>query len=142
MRVLMLVLVAIAVFLTFTLFLQSKENFSALPSLDEEFQLKVGEKALVKDINLVLAFNRIIEDSRCPRNVYCFWSGRVIVEISITKRDQRAWTTMLIMPGDEKRELDGYIIMLLEVEPQREYPDKVTIPRSSYEITLKISKKS
>lgn len=142
MRVLILVLVVLAVSLTFILFLQSRETFETLPSLDEEFQLKVGEKALVRELDLILTFIEVIEDSRCPINVYCIWSGRVTIKISLTGRDLGAETIILSMPESEKKELDGYILMLLKVEPPREHPDKLTIPQSSYEITLKISKKS
>lgn len=135
----LILVLAVAVLLIFILFFRGGETFEELPSLDEEFRLKVGEKALIKDIGLVLAFNRVIEDNRCPINVYCFWSGRVTVEISVTRRDQGVEMINLTMPGAEKKELDSYTIMLLGVEPQREHPDKVEIPQSSYEITLKVS---
>jgi len=140
-RILILV-IAVVVLLIFIFFFRGGEIFEASPSLDEEFRLKVGERALIREIGLVLTFNRVVEDSRCPINVYCFWPGRVTIEMLVARRGQDAEMINLTIPGSEKRELDGYIIMLLGVEPQREYPDKVEIPQSSYEITLKVSQRS
>ncbi|MEM2558630.1 MAG: hypothetical protein QXT51_04810, partial [Nitrososphaerota archaeon] len=75
MKFFILALIAVAILSVFILFLQGGEKFEISPSLDEEFRLKVGEKALVRGVELVLVINKVIEDSRCPINVYCFWSG-------------------------------------------------------------------
>ncbi|MEM2149593.1 MAG: hypothetical protein QXR78_06680 [Nitrososphaerota archaeon] len=142
MKFFILALIAVAILSVFILFLPGGEKFEISPSLDEEFRLKVGEKALVRGVELVLVINKVIEDSRCPINVYCFWSGKVTVEISVAKRGRYVETVNLTMPGAEKRELDCYTIILTDVKPQREYPDRLEIPQSSYEITLKISQKT
>jgi hypothetical protein len=105
-------------------------------TLGGEFQLKIGEKALIKDAELTVTFIRVIEDTRCPVNVYCFWAGRVIVELSFRKKDRGMDDVNLTIPGDEEKEFNGYVIRLLRVEPQREYPDKMEIPSSEYKITL------
>ncbi len=108
--------------------------------LDEEFKLKINEKILIREIGAAVTFLRVVEDSRCPVNVYCVWAGRVTVEVSIMKGNEEAFKINLTLADGGKKEFDGYTITLLRVDPQREYPDKMEISASEYEITLKISR--
>lgn len=110
--------------------------------LDEEFKLKINEKILISEIGVTVTFLGVVEDSRCPVNVYCVWAGRVTVEVSIMKRNEAAFKINLTLPDRDKKEFDGYAITLLRVDPQREYPDRMEISASDYEITLKISRQA
>ena len=110
--------------------------------LDEEFKLKINEKISISEIGVTVTFLRIVEDSRCPVNVYCVWAGRVTVEVSIMKTNEAAFKINLTLPNGDKKEFNGYAITLLRVNPQREYPDRMEIPASDYEITLKISRQA
>jgi len=120
----------------FIIFYQKVESRMMTWTLGGEFQLKIGEKVLIKDAEITVTFVRVVEDTRCPVNVHCFWAGRVIVELSFGKKDRDIDRVNLTIPGDEEREFNGYVIRLLRVEPQREYPDKMKIPYSEYKITL------
>lgn len=43
----------------------------------ETFTLKVGESARIPDLGVVVRFTEVLEDSRCPTHLNCFWTGRV-----------------------------------------------------------------
>jgi hypothetical protein len=49
----------------------------------EEFTLAVGDSARIGDSELVLMFDGVSEDSRCPRNVTCVWEGNARVRLKL-----------------------------------------------------------
>lgn len=51
--------------------------------LDEPFTLAYDGSATLDDGSLTITFDRIVEDSRCPLDVNCFWSGHVIVALRV-----------------------------------------------------------
>jgi hypothetical protein len=51
-------------------------------ALGEEFALKAGQAASVADGALVVRFESVSNDSRCPRGVTCIWEGDAAVAVS------------------------------------------------------------
>jgi len=51
------------------------------------FVLKVNQKAAIADNlnqrNLMVKFEEVVEDSRCPEGAMCIWAGQAIVAVSI-----------------------------------------------------------
>ncbi len=51
------------------------------------FVLKAGQQAGIVDNltqrTLIVRFDEVVEDSRCPEGAYCFWAGRAIVAVSL-----------------------------------------------------------
>lgn len=51
------------------------------------FVLKVNQKAAISDPlhqrTLMVEFDEVVEDSRCPEGAMCFWAGQAIVAVSI-----------------------------------------------------------
>lgn len=125
------------------IFYRNKENaILSTGSLDQDFQVKIGEKVLIREIETSITFVRVVEDTRCPVNVYCVWAGRVTVELEFREKNKTVSRVNLTIPGGEEKELKGYIVKLLKVEPEREYPEKMEIPLSDYKITLKVSRQT
>jgi hypothetical protein len=52
--------------------------------LGQEFTLKVGEQAQIREAGLRITFSRVADDSRCPQGVTCIWAGngRIILKAS------------------------------------------------------------
>ena len=111
--------------------------------LNEPFILGGGQTIILSDADLQLTFTQVLEDSRCPKQVDCFWSGRIIIEVAV---QQGAAAPQLInlqtstAPSEtaDTVEVLGYTIFLATVDP---YPDEplVTIPFESYQATLTVS---
>lgn len=57
-------------------------------NLDNPFQFTLGQTVQIESENLEIKFQKIIEDSRCPDNVTCFWRGVLIIELFIIKDNQ------------------------------------------------------
>lgn len=49
------------------------------PSLNKEFDIRFGEEVAVDSSELVLKFDDVTEDSRCPYPLMCFWAGNARV---------------------------------------------------------------
>lgn len=60
--------------------------------LNEEFTLDFNKSAsiTIDGTAYAIKFTELIEDSRCPENVECFWAGRVIVNMEVNESDQFA----------------------------------------------------
>ena len=51
--------------------------------LNEAFTLGGGQDALIPGENLRLRFTDVLEDSRCPTQVECFWTGQARITIAV-----------------------------------------------------------
>jgi hypothetical protein len=56
-------------------------------SLGQEFSLSIKQSAFIKEENLEIEFEEVIEDSRCPWEVTCVWEGRVSLSVEINVND-------------------------------------------------------
>ncbi len=108
--------------------------------LNEELCLSIGQSASVTGEDLVISFEDVTEDSRCPGNVTCVWAGRVSCVIKLTHAGS-SYRMTLTEPGltsDYSREVyEGYEIAF-HVTPYPEAGKKIA--RDSYRLHLIISK--
>lgn len=104
----------------------------------EPLPLKIGESVEVEGAAFVVAFDEIIEDSRCPTGVECFWEGQAKIQLLINDAQS---VEVIKRAGKEemaKDTLDGFVYTLLDVSP---YPDAKTvlpIPTESYTIDIQV----
>lgn len=49
-------------------------------------ELELGQSAYIDDAGFVLEFTKVLEDSRCPINVLCVWSGNARVLLTVSER--------------------------------------------------------
>jgi hypothetical protein len=67
-------------FLLTTSLLMAQENSKATPPVIVA-KIALGETVLFEDT--AITFKRVIEDSRCPKNVECIWAGQAKVLVII-----------------------------------------------------------
>jgi len=111
--------------------------------IDQPFELAVGQEVVISETDLHLRFERILEDSRCPRQVVCVWSGQTLLAVSIWSQDAppetKEFSTFSKPPKTTDTHLfQGFSIKLIKVDP---YPDSpgTQIPTNAYRITLNIA---
>ncbi len=63
--------------------------------LNEVFQLALGQTARLPSENLSIAFQAVVEDSRCPVNVQCVWAGNASVTLEVVQAGQSNKTLTL-----------------------------------------------
>jgi hypothetical protein len=77
----------VAILTTVALFFLSACDKKVEGETGKPFVMKAGQQAgIVDNLNqrtLMVRFDEVVEDSRCPEGAYCFWAGRAIVAVSI-----------------------------------------------------------
>lgn len=109
-------------------------------ALDQEFEIKIGQRVSIKKEGLTVSFTRVAEDSRCPEGVQCIWAGNGKIVLRVSKARRRA-ATMRLNTGMEPKQEDyrGYDVKLVSLNP---YPKEgVVIKRKHYVATLIVSRK-
>jgi hypothetical protein len=108
--------------------------------LNEEFSLAIGQQAHITGENLEVGFKEVIEDSRCPKDVTCFWTGRVSCVIELVHTGS-SYRMVLTEPGltEEytKERYEGYEICF-HMTPYPEAGKKIA--KDAYRLHLIISK--
>ena len=98
-----------------------------VPQTPAAVQLKVGETAALDNGNLKVTLLAVTEDSRCPKDVMCVWSGRAVVALHIELDGADGGEhKATLMPGRQgPSDLDAvagrYRLALTDVQP---YPDR------------------
>lgn len=105
------------------------------------FELRVGETVAVQDELLVLTFDRVSEDSRCPLGVLCIRAGDAQVELTAVRLpDHRQ--AVLLYAGAERRPdtatVEDFTLRLVELDPLQRM-DRPIAP-SDYVATLVVSR--
>lgn len=123
-----------------------------VPSLQESLVLPLsyGSSAKAADGALAITFDGVVEDSRCPADVMCAWSGMVVVALRVEAVGEQGQTVELggftdydgfLLPQrpesdtTQSVEVGGYVVELLAVKP---YPAKNDAPPAAadYEVEL------
>jgi hypothetical protein len=114
-------------------------------NLNEAFTLAGGEDGLIPSEKLRLRFAELLEDSRCPTQVECFWTGQARIALSVHP-DGSGPTTVEFntnpAPGQTAKiaEFGQYRIELQSLDPYPQTPDD-PIAFEDYRATLVMRKR-
>jgi hypothetical protein len=108
-------------------------------NFDEPFTLAGGQDGLIASEKLRLGFAEVLEDSRCPTQVECFWTGQARIAISVDPEGSRSTTVEFNTnpaPGQtvKVREVGPYSIELQSLDPYPQTPDAIAF--EDYHATL------
>ena len=108
--------------------------------LGQEFSLSIGQTASIQSEQLKIKFLEVVNDSRCPGRVMCFWQGQASCLVEITYLESLNKVT-LTQPGltEEPSRLDfnDYVIQF-NLTP---YPEAgKVIKNSDYRLQVVITK--
>ena len=113
-------------------------------TLGQEFTLGGGQEAVFSGEDLRLRFTDVLEDSRCPTEVECFWTGQARVAVAVEPAG-RATTTVDFntnpAPGQNVQtvDVDDYTIALKSLDPYPRTPDD-GIAFEDYKATLLVQR--
>ena len=105
--------------------------------LDRDFDLKAGETARLEDSDLVMRFEAVTSDSRCPADVTCITAGDALVRLHVRGEGAGDRTLELHAVEEPKEAIHGpFVIRLEDLRP----PPRVGQPieASDYVATLRI----
>lgn len=85
------------------------------------FGLRIGGEAMLGDTGLVVRFDRVTGDSRCPADVVCVWAGLFSMALVVTSADGAVPVETEIVLDTLGREGDAARLRftLLDVKPSR-----------------------
>jgi hypothetical protein len=124
---------------------QFQSNLDQLVAFETPFALRFGEQQEVGEAGLVVGFQGIIGDSRCPLEVECFWEGQARIRLWLLEPGQ---DTVYVEPfisgyvfqddvGSHRRVFtDKYAVTLMELSP---YPKADTLGFSPSRYTALLS---
>lgn len=111
--------------------------------LDDVFTLSQGQEAMIQSEDLHVRFDSVLEDSRCPTQVNCVWSGQARIAVAVW-RDQEEPVTLEFntnpAPGENRQTLihSSYTIRLESLDPYPQAPEQ-SMEQAEYRATLQIS---
>src|SRR5512145_144729 len=55
------------------------------------FGMRIGDEVTIAGSGVIVHFNAVVEDSRCPINALCVWPGRLRISLTVSAgvRDTR-----------------------------------------------------
>lgn len=116
---------------------------TAAAQLGHEFVLAGGQDALVDGAGLRLKFDRVLDDSRCPKRVSCVWTGAARITVIATP-DGAQPTTLEFntnpAPGQTHlaETVGGFTVELRSLDPYPETPGTIALP--DYRATLLVAR--
>ena len=86
--------------------------------LDQEFEIKVGDSAILANQGLIIKYMAVTEDSRCPINAICVWEGNASVTLELKNSISDQMITRLNTNLNLKSiDFFGVNIILTELNP-------------------------
>jgi hypothetical protein len=125
--------------LTFLILLLTISNCQSIissddPRLDEEFEIGFGEQVSLDNGSLSIEFKEVVEDSRCPEGVACFWAGNALVALVLN--DNETELNTYLEPQETK--LSVYHVDLISLSPYPVYEQ--IIEKEDYVVKLLVAK--
>ncbi len=96
--------------------------------LDQEFVLHGAQEVTIRGADLRLRFTDVLEDSRCPAEVECFWTGQARIAV-VAQQGQGAPSTLEFntnpAAGQNKQtvQVGDYMVELKSLDPYPKTPD-------------------
>lgn len=112
-------------------------------SLGQPVTLAVEQSVRWTDALVTISFAGVSEDSRCPKQVECFWIGRAVLNFRVQVDGKPAQdVTLSTIHSPEATNIataNGYRIELTDVQPTPESPDHPISPEQ-YRATLVVTR--
>lgn len=108
--------------------------------LGQAFALPGGQTAAISGEPLRLRFAQVLEDSRCPTKVECFWTGQARIAIAVEDAEDSPTTVEFNTnpaPDQNRQTVQSgeFVIELQSLQPYPETPDDA-IALQDYRATL------
>ncbi len=108
------------------------------PTLDKEFSIKINSHAVIKNEAIKITFNKVLEDSRCPKGARCIDAGSAKISLVLEKNADKKTVELNDFEGGTSVVYQGCEIKFVGLEP---YPEVHKPTTGSPIVTLIVSKK-
>ncbi len=113
------------------------EQAAVTTDVGRTFELRPGQTARVGNSGLLVGFRGVGQDSRCPVNVNCVWSGDAALLVPVTI-GRMAWTSLDLHTHVDPRSarFRDYTITVVGLQPDPRAGE--SIPGDRYVVTLRV----
>ncbi|HLA73373.1 MAG TPA: hypothetical protein VK624_17825 [Steroidobacteraceae bacterium] len=87
--------------------------------IGEEFTLALGESVGIEQKNVIVKFEKVIEDSRCPMNARCVWEGNARIALRASDAVERRYELNTSTRFNTREKIADFVIELRRLEPDR-----------------------
>jgi hypothetical protein len=112
-------------------------------TLNEAFTLAGGQEAVIPSEKLRVRFAEVLEDSRCPTQVECFWTGQARIAISVHPDGSATEVEFNTNPAPGQTvtvaDVGQYSVELQSLDPYPQTPDAIAF--KDYRATLLVRKR-
>jgi hypothetical protein len=117
------------------------QNAGTVVNLGENFTLNPGQSASIPSEGLTFTFDKVLEDSRCPQGVQCFWAGQTTILVEAEKSGNSTSFEMTkkagsIEPGTY--DTKGYTFEFIDISPAKAQGQDISDERAN--VTFRIMK--
>lgn len=111
--------------------------------LGQPFEVQIGKSTRIPSQKLDVTFERVTEDSRCPKDVECVWAGQIGVVVGLKQAGKNWGSANLIVQGNHYvtpksiGKIGPYHVKLVAAAPERETQSSGTARR----VTLVVQSK-
>ena len=126
------------------------DNKNKIPSQTEKMSgvlyFKEGESLFLKDHDMTFTFAKMLEDSRCPKEVNCVWEGVATAQIELMGTYTRPVKVKLSTQSNPQRGYDnkayfnGYQYTLVQADPYPTAGAGFSANSGKYVIGIKVEK--
>jgi hypothetical protein len=85
----------------------------------EEFTLALGEAVGIEQKGVLIRFEKVIEDSRCPMNARCIWEGNARIEIKASDSAATRYELNTSSRFNTNAKITDFVLELRRLEPDR-----------------------
>jgi hypothetical protein len=85
----------------------------------EEFTLALGESVGVESKGVLLSFDEVSEDSRCPMNARCVWEGNARIEVRVKGAAASRYELNTSSRFATSAKITDFVLELRRLEPDR-----------------------
>jgi hypothetical protein len=85
----------------------------------EEFTLALGESVGIEQKGVIVKFETVIEDSRCPMNARCIWEGNARISIKASDSGAVRYELNTSSRFATSAKITDFVLELRRLEPDR-----------------------
>lgn len=117
----------------------SRNQVAVTVGLGETFTIGVDQSARITGEDMVITFNEVIGDSRCPQNVTCVWEGVASSRVTVIHQGVN-YSIALNQPGLTEQAEEAFIDYTLTYSLNPYPREGEEISPEDYLLTLTITK--
>lgn len=140
MKTMQLFIFVLGTILALTACDEKREEAPIENKFGQPITLELGASSEVQAGELAISFDKLVEDSRCPNGVDCFWEGQAKIQLLINETTS---LELIMQAAQEDLAIDtlgNYIYTLLDVSPYPDVKDDLPLPAEGYTIEVQVDK--